>query len=93
MAISNRAVPTQQLRLCLEYGPTLPTPAASPAEAVLAVAGTRPDSDVTTSSCPSRRAAAGRGPARVEWPLIAARVRQGRRQSRRGPVQTGVCQS
>ena len=53
--------------------PSLHTPAATPADAVLAVAGTRPDSDMATGSCPSR-AAAGRGPT-VEWPLIAARVR------------------
>ena len=50
--------------------PFLHTPAATPAEAVLAVAGTRPDSDMATAS----RATAGRGPT-VEWPLIAARVR------------------
>ena len=54
---------------------SLPTPAsvATPFEAVLAVPGTRPDSEMATSSCPSR-VAAGRGPT-VEWPLIAARVR------------------
>ena len=32
--------------------PSLPTPAATPAEAVLAVAGTRPDSETATRSCP-----------------------------------------
>ena len=53
--------------------PPLPTPTATPAEAVLAVAGKRPDGEMATSSCPSR-AAAGRGPT-VEWHLIAARVR------------------
>ena len=46
---------------------------AAPAEAVLAIAGTRPNSDMATGSCPSR-AAAGRGPT-VEWLLLAARVR------------------
>ena len=54
--------------------PSLHTPAATQAEAVLAVAGTRPDRDMATSPCP-RRAAAGRCPT-VEWPLIAALVRE-----------------
>ena len=57
----------------VRVSPSLHTPAATPAEAVLAVAGTRPDRDMATGSCPSR-AAAGRGPT-VEWPLIAAQVR------------------
>ena len=70
-AVSSRAVPTQPLHL---WGsPALPTPAADPAEAVLAVVGTRPDSEMATSSCP-RRAAAGPCPT-VGWPIIAAPVR------------------
>ena len=71
-----RAGQTQRLHLCLSMvwgSPSLHTPAATPAEAALAVAGTRPDSDMATGSCPSR-AAAGRGPT-VEWPLIAACLR------------------
>ena len=69
-----RAGQTQQLHLGLEYGPgSLHTPVAAPAEAVLAIAGTRPNSDMATGSCPSR-AAAGRGPT-VEWLLLAGLVR------------------
>ena len=48
--------------------PSLHTRAATPAEAVLAVAETRPDSDMATSPCPSRAAAGpGHGPT-MEWP-------------------------
>ena len=57
--------------------PSLPTPAATqaPASAVFAVAGTRPDNEMATSSCLSRAACiTERGPT-VEWPLIAALVR------------------
>ena len=71
--LSSSAVPTQRLHLCLEHGPGKSIPAHTWGNSGLAVAGTRPDSDMATSSCPSR-AAAGRGPT-VEWPLIAARVR------------------
>ena len=45
----------------VQGSPSLPTLAAAPAKAVLAVEGTLPDGETATSPCPSR-AAAGRCP-------------------------------